>query len=108
MSENFTIKKHRKIPVTIKDVSVEGGDVTEAFASFKFVNSKDALVIVEIPATSNEVSKISKDLLKIGGVITAIHNHWIYDQPRMYYIHWEVRGNAIKILRGIKRLFSYL
>ena len=102
------MEKHRDIPVTIKGVPVEGGDVTETFASFKFYSGDNALVIAEIPSLSEEVRKISKDLLNIGGTITAIHNHWIFDKPKMYYIHWEMKGNAFKIMKKLDKIWSYL
>lgn len=108
MKHNFSIKKSRKIDVSIQGVPVEGGDVTEAFASFQSISLETSLVIAEIPCVSKEVERISRDLLSIGGVITAIHNHWIFDKPRMYYIHWEMKGDTLEILDGLDEIWSYL
>ncbi|SFC40205.1 protein of unknown function [Bacillus sp. UNCCL81] len=28
-------------------------------------------------------------LRKRGIIVTAVHNHWLFDKPRLMYMHWE-------------------
>ena len=40
-------------------------------------------------------------LRKRGLIVTAFHNHWLFEEPRLMYMHWENVGNDLSLsLRG--------
>jgi hypothetical protein len=32
-------------------------------------------------------------------VITAVHNHWLFEEPRLMYMHWENVGDPFEFAR---------
>ncbi|PKR79173.1 hypothetical protein CEY16_05345 [Halalkalibacillus sediminis] len=34
-----------------------------------------------------------------GIMVTALHNHWLFDEPRLMYIHWEKIDNPFDFAR---------
>ncbi|HEX3012411.1 MAG TPA: DUF1259 domain-containing protein [Syntrophomonadaceae bacterium] len=31
--------------------------------------------------------------------VTAVHNHWLFDDPRLIYIHWEAIMEPLRFAR---------
>lgn len=36
-----------------------------------------------------EINPLMTALRKRGIIVTAVHNHWLFDKPRLMYMHWE-------------------
>ena len=39
-----------------------------------------------------EVNPMLDALRKRGLIVTAFHNHWLFEEPRLMYMHWENVG----------------
>ena len=50
----------------------------------------------------DEVSPVMSALLENGLDVTALHNHFFWDDPRMYYMHVHGHGNAADLARRVK------
>jgi hypothetical protein len=50
----------------------------------------------------NEVNPVMSALLNNGIDVTALHNHFFYDQPHMYYMHVHGHGAAMDLARKVK------
>jgi hypothetical protein len=50
----------------------------------------------------NEVNPVMSALLSNGVDVTALHNHFFYDQPHMYYMHVHGHGAAMDLARKVK------
>lgn len=105
----ITFKKDRKFKdLRIQNVSVTGGDVDEAFISFFRINPDEVLAISELPLLEHELGPVERYLMNLGGVISAIHNHWLYDNPKVYYLHWQIRGDYEQIAERFSHLWNQL
>ena len=49
-----------------------------------------------------EVNPVMSALLDNGLDVTALHNHFFWDEPRMYYMHVHGHGNAMDLARKVK------
>jgi len=49
-----------------------------------------------------EVNPVMSALLDNGVEVTALHNHFFWDNPRMYYMHVHGHGSAADLARKIK------
>ena len=49
-----------------------------------------------------EVNPVMSALLDNGIDVTALHNHFFYDQPHMYYMHVHGHGTAMDLARKVK------
>jgi Domain of Unknown Function (DUF1259) len=49
-----------------------------------------------------EVNPVMSALLDNGLDVTALHNHFFFDEPRMYYLHVHGRGTPMELARKVK------
>jgi len=49
-----------------------------------------------------EVNPIVKTLREHGIQVTALHNHALGDNPRLFYMHFWANDDAVKLARGLK------
>jgi hypothetical protein len=52
--------------------------------------------------TADEVNPVVKTLTDNGIVVTAIHNHMLYESPRLFYVHFWGYDNPERLARAIK------
>jgi len=50
----------------------------------------------------NEVNPVMSALLDNGFDVTALHNHFFWDEPRMFYMHVHGHGSAADLARKLK------
>jgi hypothetical protein len=48
----------------------------------------------DLVLTQEEVNPVMSALLDNGLEVTALHNHFFWDEPRMYYMHVHGHGAA--------------
>ena len=53
---------------------------------------KNGLNLGESVLLEREVNPMLDALRKRGLKVTAIHNHWLFEEPRLMYMHWENVG----------------
>jgi hypothetical protein len=51
---------------------------------------------------ADEVNKVVKALETHGITVTAIHNHMLYDEPRLFMLHFWGVGDPAKLAEGLK------
>jgi hypothetical protein len=51
---------------------------------------------------ADEVNKVVKSLETHGITVTAIHNHMLYDEPRLFMLHFWGVGDPDKLAEGLK------
>lgn len=47
-----------------------------------------------------EVNIVMKELRNRGIIVTALHNHWLFERPRLMYMHWEAVMDPRRFLRA--------
>src|SRR3954452_12035814 len=50
----------------------------------------------------DEVNPVMSALLDNGLEVTALHNHFFWDEPRMFYMHLHGHGSAAELARKVK------
>jgi len=50
----------------------------------------------------DEVNRVMSALLENGFDVTALHNHFFWDEPRMFYMHVHGHGSAADLARKLK------
>jgi hypothetical protein len=50
----------------------------------------------------DEVNPVMSALLGAGFDVTALHNHFFWDEPRMFYMHVHGHGGAVELARKLK------
>jgi len=51
---------------------------------------------------ANEVNPVIKAMRENGIEVTAVHNHMLDDQPRLFFLHFWANDDAEKVAKGLK------
>lgn len=53
----------------------------------------NGLNLGESVVLQREINPFMTELRKRGLIVTAVHNHWLFENPRLMYMHWENAGD---------------
>jgi hypothetical protein len=56
----------------------------------------------DLVLTQDEVNPVMSALLENGVDVTALHNHFLWDEPRMFYMHVHAHGRPADLARKVK------
>src|SRR5216117_360874 len=56
----------------------------------------------DLVLTQDEVNPVMSALLDNGIDVTALHNHFFWEEPRVYYMHVHGHGSAADLARKLK------
>jgi uncharacterized protein DUF1259 len=56
----------------------------------------------DLVLTQDEVNPVMSALLEHGIEVTALHNHFFFEEPRLFYMHVHGHGEALNLARSIK------
>jgi hypothetical protein len=64
--------------------------------------AEKAAVAGDFAMLENEVGPVIKALIENGIEVVAVHNHMVYEQPRIFFLHYWGVGPAEKLARGLR------
>lgn len=66
--------------------------------ALSFENNKGGrtLNLGETVILQNEINPFLSALRRRRITVTAVHNHWLFDKPRLMYMHWENIGDPFE------------
>jgi hypothetical protein len=69
--------------------------------ALSFENNKNGrtLNLGETVILQEEINPFLTALRSRGIIVTAVHNHWLFDEPRLMYMHWENVGDPFEFAR---------
>ncbi|HYM94297.1 MAG TPA: DUF1259 domain-containing protein, partial [Chitinophagaceae bacterium] len=90
-----------------KEKLMEGGMEMPAFmgmaTGINFQMDGDRAAITgDFVLLADEVNPVVKALTENGIAVTAIHNHMLYDNPRLFMLHFWAVDNPEKLAKGLK------
>jgi hypothetical protein len=62
----------------------------------------EAMVMGDLVVFEDEVNPVMSALLDNGVEVTALHNHFFFDKPHVYFMHIGGEGGVDKLARGVK------
>jgi len=62
----------------------------------------EAMVMGDLVLFEDEVNPTLSVLLESGLAVTALHNHFFYDAPRVYFMHIGGEGTVAELGRGVR------
>ncbi|GED73111.1 hypothetical protein BRE01_68130 [Brevibacillus reuszeri] len=68
----------------------------------------NTLNTAEITLLQREVQKFINAARRQGLRITALHNHWLFDNPRLMYLHIETVEPPIQFAKKLRRALNVL
>lgn len=88
-------------------VKEDGAVVPEAMGSaivlnFQSTGGGRAAITGDFVLTADEVNPVIRALRASGIEVTALHNHMLDDQPRLFFLHFWANDEAQKLARGLR------
>src|SRR5215467_14526236 len=62
----------------------------------------EEVVMGDLVLTQDEVNSVMSSLLEHGFEVTALHNHFFWDEPRVFFMHIHGHGKAVELANQIK------
>src|SRR6184192_3871799 len=75
------------------------------WAAFKGESEK-AMVMGDTVLFEDEVNAAMSVALDNGLNVTALHNHFFFDHPKIYFMHIEGEGTVDKLAIGIRKVYD--
>ena len=54
----------------------------------------------------DEVNPVMSTALNAGLEVTSLHNHFFFDQPKVYFMHISGMGNVDQLATGVKKVYD--
>ncbi len=82
--------------------------VPQAFSFENIDREGRALCLGETVLLQEEVNPFISRLRENGIIVTALHNHWLFDEPRLLFIHFESIDEPLLFARKVRRALAVL
>jgi hypothetical protein len=91
-------------------VSVSGWQVPPfmglgTWAAFQGTNDK-AMVMGDTVLFEDEINPAMSAALENGLSVTALHNHFLFDHPKVYFMHIEGQGTTEQLATAVRKLYD--
>ena len=73
-----------------------------SWAAFTQGKKAEAMVMGDLVLMQDEVNPVMSAALDAGLSVTALHNHFFYDEPKVYFMHIGGEGTTEKLAAGVK------
>src|SRR5438270_10762891 len=72
-----------------------------------FTETKNgAMVMGDTVLFEDEVNSVMSVALDNGLSVTALHNHFFFDQPKVYFMHIEGEGDLDKLAGAVRKVYD--
>src|SRR2546429_3366098 len=75
------------------------------WAAFQGTNDK-AMMMGDTVLFEDEVNSVLSIALDNGLSVTALHNHFFFDQPKVYFMHIEGEGSVDKLAGAVRKMYD--
>lgn len=79
---------------------------TSSYAAFTPVGNNQVMVMGDNVLYEDEVGPAMNAALENGLEVTALHNHFFFEEPRLYFMHIDGMGDAGKLAAAVKKLLD--
>src|ERR1041384_6968925 len=66
----------------------------------------EAMVMGDLVLMQDEVNRVMSAALDNGLQVTALHNHFFFDEPKVYFMHIGGEGDQQSLARGVKAVLD--
>jgi hypothetical protein len=73
-----------------------------SWAAFTDGKEEGAMLMGDLVLLQDEVNPVMSTLLDSGLSVTALHNHFFYDEPKAYFMHISGEGSAEQLAKGVR------
>jgi len=74
-----------------------------SWAAFQFRQAGKSMVMGDLVLFQDEVNPVLSELLDSGLEVTALHNHFLFDDPKVYFMHIRGEAPVEQLAKGVRR-----
>src|SRR5213596_1943707 len=74
-----------------------------SWAAFTEGKKEEAMVMGDLVLLQDEVNPVMSAALESGLSVTALHNHFFFDEPKVYFMHIGGEGAVEKLAGGVRK-----
>jgi hypothetical protein len=90
------------LPVTVDGWQMPPFMGLTTWAAFLAGKEAEAMVMGDLVLFEDEVNPVMSALFEYGVEVTALHNHFFFDEPKVYFMHIGGEGTVEKLASGVK------
>ncbi len=90
------------LPVTVDGWKLPPFMGLTTWAAFIDGKKEEAMVMGDLVLFQDEVNPVMSALFENGVGVTALHNHFFYDEPKVFFMHIAGEGPLDKLASGVK------
>jgi hypothetical protein len=94
------------VPITVDGRAIPPFMGVTSWAAFSDGGRAEAMVMGDIVLFQDEVGPAMRAALTHGLAVTALHNHFFFDEPRVFFMHIAGEGTADALAGGVRSLFD--
>jgi len=102
-----TVTKPRNLQVTILGRPTKSA-ANLSFAFESFDANGTALCLAELMLLQDEIQPVCNVLAKCNIPISALHNHWIYTNPTILYLHFQAVDYPLNFATKVREITKFL
>jgi hypothetical protein len=77
-----------------------------SWAAFRKSQHGDTMVMGDTVLFEDEVNPVMSVAFENGLAVTALHNHFFFDQPRVYFMHIAGEGETEQLAAAVRRIYD--
>lgn len=77
-----------------------------SWAGFVEGKKEEAMVMGDLVLFQDEVNPVMRTLFESGLKVTALHNHFFFDEPKVYFMHIEGEGATEAMANGVRKALA--
>ncbi len=106
ISETYKVSFPRSdLHVSVGRILIKPGFALTSWAGF--VKSGDsAITYGDFALLESETNAVISKLMEHGIETIALHNHLLYEAPRIFYVHFMGHGNEVDMAKGLKEALA--
>ena len=90
------------VPISVDGWRMPPFMALTSWAGFTKGKKAEAMVMGDLVLMQDEVNPVMSAALDAGLSVTALHNHFFYDEPKVYFMHIGGEGTTQKLAAGVK------
>ena len=103
----FKVSKPRDdVSVTVEQTHMAPFMGLTSWAAFMPSGKDSAMVMGDLVLFEDEVNPVMSAALNAGLQVTALHNHFFFDKPKVYFMHIGGEGSVSTLAQGVKVIFD--
>ena len=77
-----------------------------SWAAFRKAEHAAAMVMGDTVLFEDEVNPVMSVALDNGLAVTALHNHFLFDQPRVFFMHVSGEGDLTQLATAVRKMYD--